>query len=101
MAETSFDPVTVLLALVPALPLLGCLVTVVQGKMLGSRAHWPAVAAIAASALCSLLLLGITVATVQGPDGGHGIPSRPVESVHTLWQWVRVDNAIQGVDAVS
>jgi hypothetical protein len=44
MAETSFDPVTVLLALVPALPLLGCLVTVVQGKMLGPRAHWPAVA---------------------------------------------------------
>ena len=101
MAETSFDPVTVLLALVPALPLLGCLVTIVQGKMLGSRAHWPAVATIATSALCSLLLLGITVAQVQGPDGGHGIPSRPVESVHTLWQWVQVDNAIQGVDAVS
>ncbi len=101
MAETTLDPVTVLLALVPALPLLGCLVTVLQGKMLGPRAHWPAVIAIAGSALCSLALLGTTVANVQGPDGGHGIPSQAVESVHTLWRWVQVDNAIQGVDAVS
>ena len=101
MVETSFDPVTLLLVFVPALPLLGCLVTVVQGRMLGPRAHWPAVATIAASALCSLALLGVTVAEVRGPDGGSERPSRPVASVHTLWQWVHVDNAIQGVDAVS
>jgi len=95
MVENSFDPVTVLLALVPALPLLGCLVTVVQGKMLGSRAHWPAVATISSSALCSLALLGVTIGSVRGASNDK------VESVHTLWQWVHVDNAIQGVDAVS
>ena len=95
MAETSFDPVTVLLALVPALPLLGCLVTVVLGKRLGARAHWPAVASISAAALCSLALLGVTIASVRGASNDK------VESVHTLWQWVHVDNAIQGADAVS
>jgi NADH-quinone oxidoreductase subunit L len=98
MVENSFDPVSVLLALVPALPLLGCLITVLAGKLLGPRAHLPAVATIAASAVCSLVLLTGTAAEVHNPDGGH---DRPVASVHTLWQWVHVDNAIQGVDAVS
>ena len=101
MVENSFDPVPVLLALVPALPLLGCLITILQGKLLGPRAHLPAVVTIAASAVCSLALLAGTAAEVRGPDGGHERPSRPVASVHTLWQWVHVDDAIHGVDAVA
>jgi NADH-quinone oxidoreductase subunit L len=101
MVENSVDPVPVLLALVPALPLLGCLITILQGKLLGARAHLPAVVTIAASAVCSLALLAGTAAEVHGPDGGSEHPSRPVASVHTLWQWVHVDDAIHGVDAVS
>ena len=46
-----------LLVLVPALPLLGALLTVALGRLLGSRAHWPAILSIAAAALAAVTLL--------------------------------------------
>ena len=50
------DPKT-LLVLVPALPLVGALVTVALGRVLGPRAHWPAVVSIAAAAVAAVTLL--------------------------------------------
>ena len=71
-----------LVVLVPLLPLLGAIATVLLGRRLGPRAHLPALAGIgAAAAVAALVLLG-TAADVRG---GHGEPSRPVEVITTLW----------------
>ena len=82
-----------LLVLVPLLPLLGAVVTVLVGRRLAGRAHVPAVASILASAICALGLLSVTAGDVRGPEGGHGSPTRPVEMVTTLWRWVAVEDA--------
>ena len=46
-----------LLVLVPLLPLAGAVLTLLLGKLLGSRAHLPAIAGIAASAAVAVVLL--------------------------------------------
>ena len=77
-----------LLVLVPLLPLVGAVLTVALGRVLGSRAHLPAVAAIAASAAVAVsLLVGL------GREVGSGAPGRPVEMVATLWQWADIADA--------
>jgi NADH-quinone oxidoreductase subunit L len=77
-----------LLVLVPLLPLVGAVLTVALGRVLGSRAHLPAVAAIAASAAVAVsLLVGL------GREVGSGAAGRPVEMVATLWQWADVADA--------
>jgi NADH-quinone oxidoreductase subunit L len=77
-----------LLVLVPLLPLVGAVLTVALGRVLGSRAHLPAVLSIAASALVAVsLLVGL------GRDVGAGAAGRPVEMVTTLWQWADVADA--------
>ena len=77
-----------LLVLVPLLPLVGAVLTVALGRVLGSRAHLPAVLSIAASALVAVsLLVGL------GRDVGAGAPGRPVEMVTTLWQWADLADA--------
>ncbi len=85
-----------LLVLVPLLPLVGAICTVLLGRRLGPRAHLPAVAGIGAAAVvASLLLLG----TVNQVGCGHREPGRPVESmdaVLTLWQWASVSDARSG-----
>jgi NADH:ubiquinone oxidoreductase subunit 5 (subunit L)/multisubunit Na+/H+ antiporter MnhA subunit len=85
-----------LLVLVPLLPLVGAVCTVLLGRRLGPRAHLPAVAGIgAAAAVAFLLLLG----TANQVGGGHGDPMRPVEPVEmisTLWQWATVGDARSG-----
>ena len=53
-----------LLVLVPLLPLLGAIGTVLLGRRLGPRAHLPAVAGIGAAAVVALLLLLGTAAQV-------------------------------------
>ena len=79
-----------LVVLVPLLPLLGAIATVLLGRRLGPRAHLPALAGIgAAAAVAALVLLG-TAADVRG---GHGEPSRPVEVISTLWNWATVADA--------
>ena len=77
-----------LLVLVPLLPLVGAVLTVALGRVLGSRAHIPAVTSIAASAAVAVsLLVGL------GRDVGAGAAGRPVEMVTTLWQWADVADA--------
>ena len=61
------DPRT-LLVLVPALPLAGALVTVLLGRRLGPRAHWPAIISIATAAITAVLLL-------VGRNFGRDVPS--------------------------
>jgi NADH-quinone oxidoreductase subunit L len=81
-----------LLVLVPLLPLGGALATVLLGRLLGSRAHWPAVLSIAAAAVASVTLM---VGLGRGPDApGHGGAPAAVEMVSTLWQWATVDGAV-------
>jgi len=79
-----------LLVLVPLLPLVGAILTVALGRVLGRRAHVPAVISIAAAAACAIVLL-VGTARMVGADGGHGEPGRPVEMISTLWQWATVE----------
>jgi len=81
-----------LLVLVPLLPLVGSLATVLFGRLLGPRAHWPAVVSIAAAAVAAVtLLFGLG----RGLAGGHtGDAPAAVEFVTTLWQWATVDGAV-------
>ena len=86
---------TTLLVLVPLLPLVGAVLTVALGRVLGSRAHLPAVASIAASAAVAVsLLVGL------GREVGSGATGRPVEMVATLWQWADVADATPAGGAV-
>ena len=85
-----------LLVLVPLLPLLGAIGTVLLGRRLGPRAHLPAVAGIGAAAVVALLLL---LGTANQVGAGHGDPLRPaepVEMITTLWQWATVGDARSG-----
>ncbi len=82
-----------LLVLVPLLPLVGAILTILLGRVLGSRAHLPAIAGIAAAAGAALMLLLATANQVGSPHGSHQEPIRPVEMISTLWQWATVDEA--------
>jgi NADH-quinone oxidoreductase subunit L len=88
---TDLDPRT-LLVLVPALPLAGALVTVLLGRRLGPRAHWPAIVSIAAAALAAVTLL-VGLAGDVAEKASHTQPTAPVEMVTTLWQWLSVPAA--------
>ncbi len=90
----NISPAT-LLVLVPLLPLVGALLTLLLGKILRSRAHMPAITGIAAAAAVSLVLLASTSMQVgAGPSSGeHAEPVRPVEMITTLWQWATVGKA--------
>jgi NADH-quinone oxidoreductase subunit L len=85
-----------LLVLVPLLPLLGAIGTVLLGRRLGPRAHLPAVAGIGAAAVVALLLLLGTAAQVGGGHGDPLRPAEPVEMITTLWQWATVGDARSG-----
>ncbi|MFN5756334.1 MAG: NADH-quinone oxidoreductase subunit L [Planctomycetia bacterium] len=82
-----------LLVLVPLLPLVGAILTILLGRVLGSRAHLPAIAGIAAAAGAAVMLLLATANQVGSPHGSHQEPIRPVEMISTLWQWATGDEA--------
>ena len=85
-----------LLVLVPLLPLLGAVCTVLLGRRLGPRAHLPAVAGIGAAAVVALLLLLGTANQVGGRHADPTHPVEPVEMISTLWQWATVSDARSG-----
>jgi NADH-quinone oxidoreductase subunit L len=87
-----FTPAT-LLVLVPLLPLVGAILTVLLGRTLGSRAHLPAMAGIAGAAVVAIALLAATARDVGPAGGGHAEAVRPVEMISTLWQWASFDAA--------
>jgi NADH-quinone oxidoreductase subunit L len=84
-----------LLVLVPALPLVGALVTVALGRLLGPRAHWPAVVSIAAAAVAAVtLLVGLQRADLRkGTVPEAGTVPGAVEMITTLWQWASIPDA--------
>jgi NADH-quinone oxidoreductase subunit L len=88
----SLSPAT-LLVLVPLLPLAGAVLTLLLGRLLGSRAHLPAIAGIAAAAAVAVTLLLGTSNQVGSAHGPHAEPVRPVEMITTLWQWASVQEA--------
>ncbi|MDO7714791.1 MAG: hypothetical protein MUP93_07930, partial [Pirellulales bacterium] len=77
-----------LLVLVPLLPLLAAIVTVIGGRRLGARAHLPAVVGIAAAAVVALSLLVVTARS-----RGNAETPRPIDVVAPLWQWATVEDA--------
>jgi NADH-quinone oxidoreductase subunit L len=79
--------VNTLLVLIPAFPLAGALLVAACGRWLGGKSHLPIVLAIAASFVCSLLLL-LDVRAGR-PSGGEVA----FEHVFTVWTWADVDNA--------
>jgi NADH-quinone oxidoreductase subunit L len=82
-----------LLVLVPALPLLGALLTVALGRVLGPRAHWPAILSIAAAAVAAVTLL-VGLGREAGVGSGHADgAAHPVEMVQTLWRWASIPDA--------
>ena len=84
-----------LLVLVPALPLLGALLTVALGRVLGPRAHWPAILSIAAAAVAAVTLLvglGREVFLVEKAAQGTTMSAAYAE-VQTLWQWASIPDA--------
>ena len=78
--------IATLLVLVPLLPLLGAVLTVILGRRLDGRAHWPAIAGIGGAALVALALLSTTA---REPHDAH----TPVERIVPLWQWATIDGA--------
>jgi NADH-quinone oxidoreductase subunit L len=84
-----------LLILVPALPLLGALLTVALGRLLGPRAHWPAVLSIAAAAVAAVtLLVGLGRDVLLVEKAAQGTPmTAAYAEVQTLWQWASIPNA--------
>jgi len=87
-----FSP-AMLLVLVPLLPLVGAVLTVLLGGRLASRAHLPAIAGIAAAAMVAIVLLVATARDVNPSHGAHAEPVRPVEMIATLWNWASFDQA--------
>jgi NADH-quinone oxidoreductase subunit L len=66
--------------LIPLLPLVACLVTLVLGaKVLKQHAHWPAILGCAGACLCSWLLAS-QVGKIEGPE--------PKSVTVTLYQWM-------------
>ena len=88
-----------LLVLVPLLPLAGAILTVALGRLLGSRAHLPAVAGIAAAFVVAATLLVGMARDVGVGAAGHDHAAKPVEMVTTLWEWAAVDPAAAAGDA--
>ena len=82
-----------LLVLVPLLPLVGGVLTVVLGRTLGPRAHLPAMAGIGGAAVVAIALLVATARDAAPAHGGHADAARPVEMITTLWQWASFDRA--------
>ena len=87
-----FSPST-LLVLVPLLPLVGAILTVLFGRTLGAKAHLPAMAGIAAAAVVAIALLVATARDVGPAHGAHAEAIRPVEMISTLWNWASFDAA--------
>jgi len=87
-----FSPST-LLVLVPLLPLVGAILTVLLGRTLGAKAHLPAMAGIAAAAVVAIALLVVTARDVGPAHGAHAEAVRPVEMISTLWNWASFDAA--------
>jgi NADH-quinone oxidoreductase subunit L len=87
-----FSPST-LLVLVPLLPLVGAILTVLLGRRLGANAHLPATAGIAASAAVAIILLIATARDVGPARGAHAEPTRPVEMISTLYRWASFERA--------
>ena len=87
-----FSPST-LLVLVPLLPLVGAILTVLLGRTLGAKAHLPAIAGIAAAAAVAVMLLATTARGVSPAHGPHAEAVRPVEMISTLWKWASFDAA--------
>ena len=77
-----------LLILIPLLPLLAALTTIVCGRRLENRAHLPAVIGLASAAIVALALLVLTVRS-----RGTAETPRPIDITTTLWQWATIDNA--------
>ncbi len=69
-----------LIALIPALPLAGFVVTAAIGRRLGKQAHWiPVLAVVASWAIAMVVVFGALTHAEPFGEAGHGV---------TLWHWI-------------
>jgi len=84
-----FDTLEKLMILVPALPLAATLITAALGKhVLKERSHLPVVLALAASCVCSFMLLFEVRYRAESASGVGW------EKTVDLWQWANIEGAI-------
>jgi NADH-quinone oxidoreductase subunit L len=91
--------------LVPALPLLGALITAIFGKTLGRHAHWPVVLGIASSFVVSLALAGSLGTPAFGHSHEDPHPTTTAADPHhdsptttIVYHWLRLGNPIPQPD---
>lgn len=88
------DSIDILLKLVPALPLLGAIITAVLGpKLLRSQSHWPVVLGIIGSFICSALLMWHVANIHQASDRELTSGFAAYEHVVKLWTWLDLQDA--------
>lgn len=88
-----FDIPTIL-PLIPALPLAATLVTAVLGKrVLKHQSHWPTIVALGTACLLAIVLLVQVNQQSQPASDEAGAPVG-FESVHVLWTWVDIGQAL-------
>ncbi|MCC7086711.1 MAG: NADH-quinone oxidoreductase subunit L, partial [Pirellulales bacterium] len=81
-----------LLPLIPALPLLACLLVAVTGRALKEMSHLPVALAVAGSFVLSvLLLLAVQAQSTESLNRGQG--KIGYEHTYTLWTWADVKQA--------
>lgn len=85
------------MVLIPALPLLACLIVAFGGKWIGEKSHLPVALAIGASFILSLVLLFQVHEGVSQIEASHEgpTPSKSIgfEHTYTLWSWATVPDA--------
>ncbi len=81
-----------LIVLIPALPLIGCLLTAVFGTWLRQNSHWPVFLAIAGSFVCSVML---AVQVKNDLPAGEPDAIGYQRIVH-LWTWIDVGSLTEG-----
>jgi NADH-quinone oxidoreductase subunit L len=91
------DRISQLLVLVPALPLGAAILVALLGpRMLKQHSHYPVVAALIASFICSLLLFGeVRHQTAASKPEHFLLENAGFERVVTLWTWADVDDAFE------
>ena len=93
--EQMFE-IQTLLILIPLLPLTSAIVTALLGpRVLRGSSHWPTIAAIVGSFVCSVLLATqVRSGASAEADGSIGF-----ERHFTLWEWANVTDALESVVA--
>lgn len=91
--------ISTLVTLIVTLPLLSTLVTALLGpRLLRTRSHWPTIAALATSFICSLMLGWNVRQAIVDQESSTTQSSVGFEQIVPIWTWANVANAYQYTD---